>query len=202
MKTFKFKWKLGDEVFVGQKDCADETVLRVHVKNLGGELIEILGSEEVAEIKPAPAASKITSAPNAPEEPAHHVKREPSIGIMLLGWYYILMTNIVLAIFLYFYFFRGVNPNISNVIKIVSYDLGRWITLPILILVATIPAIIGIGLLFLKKWSRILVLAFAWFEIIGSIYALFFLRVSIPIFSIFLIWFFNRYSIKRQFAGV
>jgi len=46
MKTFKYKWKFGGSEHTGWKDCRDESVLRDHIRQAGGELIEVLEVKE------------------------------------------------------------------------------------------------------------------------------------------------------------
>ena len=41
MKTFKFKWKSGDNIYIGEHKFETEEQLRNHIKRLNGELIEI-----------------------------------------------------------------------------------------------------------------------------------------------------------------
>ena len=40
MKTFKYKWRLKDQEYVGSGNHKNEQELRNHVKKIGGELIE------------------------------------------------------------------------------------------------------------------------------------------------------------------
>ena len=57
MKTFKYKWSLDGEEFVGARDCIDETALKQHITRNGGKLVEII---EVSE-KPRPTYASFSN---------------------------------------------------------------------------------------------------------------------------------------------
>ena len=52
IKVFKYRWKINDKEMVGEYRCKDESELRSHMKDIGGELIEILEKKDArAEIR-------------------------------------------------------------------------------------------------------------------------------------------------------
>jgi hypothetical protein len=46
MKTFKYRWRLKGQEITGSRDAESRDQLQAHVKNVGGEFIEILSEEE------------------------------------------------------------------------------------------------------------------------------------------------------------
>jgi len=68
MQTFIYKWKLGNNEYTGMKDCKDESTLRDCVKNVGGELIEILEVKEAVQMKKKQDKTKTKKCPYCAEE--------------------------------------------------------------------------------------------------------------------------------------
>lgn len=56
MKAFKYRWKIGNNEFIGKMDCQDESALQNRIKGINGELIEILeiNEKEVGKRKTVP----------------------------------------------------------------------------------------------------------------------------------------------------
>lgn len=126
--------------------------------------------------------------------------KKRSIGVTILGWIYIAATILAYILTLYLFLvkgrslqvmFRGM-PVTGQGFKIMGYI--------IVFILINLPALLGIGLLLLKKWARLGVLVFAWLGIANTIW-LFITkaRIAIPLFEIFIIWFFNRGIAKEQF---
>lgn len=73
------------------------------------------------------------------------------------------------------------------------------------IIIGTIFMVVGIGLLQLKRWARIICLVLAWIGIADVVWSLITklpkIYIRIPLFEIITIWFFNKESVKEQFIS-
>ena len=206
MKAFKYRWRMANNEYIGMKDCEDEIALKNHLKNVGGELIEILETkekvEEDKELLSQSSGKEISKTKVFSDSPQFNngsKKKEPSAGIKIFGWLNITGAIFIYAIFAYLRLVKGVTPPIRFAGKIITSSQTQLFSDIFVIVIGMVAAIVGIGLLSLKKWARIMVLIFAWLDVGNSVYLIFLGHINLPLGPIFMIWFFNRETIAYQF---
>ena len=204
MKKFKYKWKIGTNETIGSKECEDGTALKTHIESLGGELLEILEQSEVIVRKDETEESLIgkddTEAGTIFKIPESKKGfSEPSKGIKVVAGIYCLPTVFVYIVLLVYLFNVILQKGIMFNNELITKPLHILSFFIIGTLAASIPAILGIGLLLLRKWARIVVIIFSCLEVLNAVVALFSLKIILPIWGIFILWFLNIEEIKEQF---
>jgi hypothetical protein len=201
---FKYKWKSSDQEIIGEKECSDKLELELHIKNLGGELVDILEQKEtVTVLNMDKKQDDILNSPveKKPYQPSVNTKpfKEPSTAIQVIAGLYFIATIVMYVFFVIFLInaFREGGVYINN--NFVDRLLHLVLFFIFIFLIFSAPAILGAGLLLLKKWARIIIIVLSCLDILNAVFALFRSHISIPVLGIFYLIFFNLKEVKEQF---
>lgn len=133
----------------------------------------------------------------------------PSIGVRILGWIYITLGIMVFGSTLYLFGrlqWGGPMETWSRLSFIPEHFPLILLLFPLLVGVGL--GVLGMGLLNCVSAARIAILIYVWFRIVGIVltgwmyFGTSMFWWSIPWVSVFLLWFFMRKNVKRQFKKV
>lgn len=187
MRTFTYRWHDRTGEHAGTHDCRDELTLRRLIRRAGGELIMITGEQEKAPDDPMRFIDENLAAPPG-----------RSIGVTIFAFFSLVGAAVPAAMLLGLLFLPAFIPGFAQIEAAAGGNFFILYAITAAVVAANLA--IGIGLLKLKRWARLAMLYFGWFDIaVSTLTTLVFGSISIPFFGIITIVFFGRPGVKRQF---
>jgi len=103
MRKYSYRWKIRDQIYEGHAEYEDEQALCVHIKELGGDLVEITSTKEVSHDFSQGSGKAADSKALERDQSHYHLRwadpiAEPSDVFKFIGWAVVILGVVLLLV--------------------------------------------------------------------------------------------------------